>query len=164
MNTPPDPLSLFRECHARIRRFSDGLERLAALDDLRDPRAPAAANACARYFREALPLHGQDEDRSLAPRLRAHGLTPEVEAAFVRMAEEHARMDVLLPDLLVELGCVERGAREDPATLQALAGPFVALLREHIALEEAVVFPACDVLTSLEKAAIVAELRARRAP
>lgn len=157
-----DPIAKFLECHERIRRFTDGIARLADLPDLGHPLAPATAEACARYFRDGLPLHGEDEDESLAPRLRQHPVAPEVLAALDRMSAEHVEMHRILPTLLELL---ERVAQKDPPTPAELRVPVEALNRillAHIEMEEKVIFPACGVLTRKERQAIVDEIGARR--
>lgn len=49
INRPPaDPVAAFRACHERIRTFTAGLHRIAALPDLADPRVPSAAGQARR--------------------------------------------------------------------------------------------------------------------
>lgn len=158
-----DPIGGMLECHDRIRRFLDGLARLVALEDLHDPRAPDAATACARYFREGLPLHGLDEDLSLAPRLRAFG-NADVDAALDCMAAEHAMLDRGLPLVLADLDTLAAGAPVPRKELVARQEWLDALLRGHIELEERVVFPfAREALDDRQRTDIAAEMRARRA-
>jgi len=97
---PTDALSLLMACHERIHRYLGGLSALSALSALEgtdegagDPRVAPTALACLRYFRDGLPLHGQDEDHSLAPRLRALAPDARVLEAMDRMREEHEVMD-----------------------------------------------------------------------
>lgn len=159
---PADALGLLLACHERIERVLHGLEQLAKLEDLADHRVPATAEAIATYLREGLPLHGQDEDRSLAPRLRALGPDPELERALARMAEEHARLDELVPDLLALLGAMALGEPDWQERLQAHHAWLALLLRDHMALEEAVVFPRVAALDEQARREIVLEIRARR--
>lgn len=157
-----DPIGGMLECHDRIRRFLDGLARLVALEDLHDPRAPEAATACARYFREGLPLHGLDEDLSLAPRLRVFG-DADVDAALDCMAAEHAMLDRGLPSLLADLDTLAAGALVPRKQLVAGQEWLDALLRGHIELEERVVFPfARQALDEQQRTEIAAEMRGRR--
>lgn len=157
-----DPFAWFAACHDRIRRFVGGLGRLAALDDLADPRVAPAAEQAARYFREGLPRHGEDEDRSLAPRLRALGVSPAVEAELTRMTADHEEMDRGLPALLADLDTLARGGTVDPAGLRARAAWLEALLLDHLAREEAIVFPAAAALGPLDRAEMLHEMDARR--
>lgn len=157
-----DPFAWFAACHDRIRRFVGGLERLAALDDLTDPRVPPAAEQAARYFREGLPRHGEDEDLSLAPRLRARGLSPAVDAELTRMTADHAEMDQGLPALLADLDALAAGRAVDHAGLRARVAWLRDLLLDHLAREEAVIFPAGEALGEAERREMVQEMDARR--
>lgn len=157
--TADTPLGLLMACHERIHRYLGGLEALAALDDLSDPRAAPTARDCLRYFRDGLPLHGRDEDLSLAPRLRALGLEPRVLEAMDRMTEEHAEVERGLPEVLASLGAVARG---QAAPLDQAHRWLSPLLLGHLALEEAHIFPEIVRLPQAEQAAIVDEIRARR--
>lgn len=157
-----DPFVWFAACHDRIRRFVGGLERLAALDDLADPRVSPAAEQAARYFREGLPRHGEDEDLSLAPRMRALGVDAAVEAELARMTADHEEMDRGLPALLADLDALAAGRTVDPADLRARAAWLAALLLDHIAREEAVIFPAGQALGPADRAEMVREMDARR--
>lgn len=156
-----DPLTWFLDCHARIRRFVGGLERVAALDDLSDPRVPPAAEQAARYFRDGLPRHGADEDASLAPRLRARGVTPEVGAALDAMTAEHGEMDLLLPGLLADLDALAAGRAPSP-DFRAVTATFAGLMLRHVDAEERVIFPAMDTLSAADRAAMLGEMAARR--
>lgn len=156
------PVDAMLACHERIRRFLDGAHKLATLDDPADPRARAAALACARYFREGLPLHALDEDTSLAPRLRR--VAPRaIGAALDRIAAEHEHIhtaiDAMLPwlDATAATGVVPR---ELGPTVDTLAGR----LLPHLALEEELVFPAarrwiCDPDQALIRAEMVRRRR-----
>ncbi len=152
-------------CHARIRRFCATACRLAAA---RDPRATEVVEAAAgvrRYFAEALPLHAEDEDASIAPRLR--GGDPTVDAALAAMSAEHAAHGPLI-DRIVALTS-ELAAQPDrlDALRPALAAAAQALsdaLEAHLRAEEATVLPALErLLPPAERLAIVAEMGARRA-
>ncbi len=156
-----DPVASFLECHDRIRTFLAGLGRLAALDDLADPRAPDAARACARYFSIGLPLHGQDEDESLSPRLRLVA-TDDVLDALDRMTQDHREMDGGLPMLLAQLEGVIAGDPPAPEALRASHRWLEALMDAHMAMEEAIIFPAARGLEAAELSAIAAEMRGRR--
>lgn len=157
-----DPVASFLECHEKIRRFTTGLSRLAELEDLAHPLAPDTAAAIARYLEVGLPLHGADEDESLSPRLRGHAIGPDVVAALDRMTAEHHEMDAILPELVGLLKGLARAEAIDEARFRALSPRFVDLMMGHIAMEEATIFPACEVLDAGERTAILDELRRRR--
>jgi iron-sulfur cluster repair protein YtfE (RIC family) len=161
-----DAVGLLLECHQRIRTFAALASRLASAagagpDEVRD-----AARRVRRYFAEALPLHAQDEEESILPRLR--GRDPALDDALATMAREHREHEAPLARVLGACRTLER----DPATLPRVAGPLAAAAAEleahfarHLALEEAIVFPAMRGLFSAsDDAAVVREMRARRAP
>ncbi len=156
-----EPLGLLMACHARIRRYLAGIETLLAFPDWSDPRAIATARDCAHYFREALPLHAEDEDASVAPRLVRLGLGPELSATLRRLAEEHHAIDEGCRAVVAALDSVVAG---DPRTsaLQEASRPFATLLRSHLEAEERCVFVVLEQLPDSERRAIVAEIRARR--
>jgi hemerythrin-like domain-containing protein len=157
-----DPLTWFLDCHERIRRFVGGLERMVELDDLADPRVPAAATQAARYFREGLTRHAADEDHSLAPRMRGAGAADDVRDALDGMTREHGEMDALLPALLADLDALGAG-RPQSSTFRSEARVFSALLLRHIEVEERVIFPAMGCLTAADRTAMLGEMAARRA-
>ncbi len=159
---PADPLALLLACHERIDRYLGGLAELARMQDPEDPRVAPTAEAVARYLREGLPLHGQDEDLSLAPRLRALGYDPALESALARMEAEHVRMDEGLPDLLALLDALPLGEPDLGERLESHHAWLDLLLRDHMAMEEAVIFPKIARLPEAERRAIVVEIRGRR--
>ncbi len=162
---PGDLTELLTDCHGRIRYFLRLAQRAA-----HEPpsSADAVSEACARverYFTLALPLHVVDEEHSIAPRLR--GLDPAVDEALREMSRQHRRQDATLIRFLAALSRVQR-TPTNSAELQQLARHTSALMREmdeHLALEEAVIFPAIGRLLSSElQTAIIGELRKRRQP
>lgn len=152
------------ECHARIRQFC-ALAR--ALGEGRDVPASEVVDGCARverYFLEALPLHVEDEERSIAPRLR--GRRAELDQALLLMSRQHEQHARALSRLSSACGAL-RAEPGLPRWHEALAEAAAALEQEfepHLALEEAVVFPALEQLLSAEERAVIqGEMRARRA-
>ena len=158
-------VDLLLGCHGRIRTFlaiaiAIGEKAEASDDDVADGGARVQ-----RYFSEALPLHVEDEEEGVLPRL--HGRSPEVDAALDTMCDEHDQHEAPLRHLL-ELCARLRSTPGDAATRAALAGAgrhLLAVLEPHLEAEERVVFPAIRALLSAEEQlAIVGELRARRRP
>ena len=161
-----DPLGLFLECHTRIRRFLAVAERLASPPP--DATAEMIAEGAAdvrRYFSVALPLHEQDEERSLAPRL-AGKLSGGAAAALDALAGDHRELEELV-------GALDRRWRElagEPERIGTIRSILVeptarlrALFEAHLAEEEDVLLPAAlAVLTPDELAAIRREAEARR--
>jgi hemerythrin-like domain-containing protein len=143
-------------CHVRIRRFVEVAARLAGGPEAQLAEAAAAVH---RYFSVALPLHAEDEDLSLTPRLA--GASREIDDTLGEMASEHRRIEELLAELLPHWSAVV----STPAPLLASgASRLGALFGPHLEREERVLFPAARTLLSpAELAALRSEIRARRA-
>lgn len=162
MSPPPsgDPVAALAACHEKIRTFTAGLARMAALADLDDPRVPAAAVQARRYFAQGLPLHAQDEDLSFGPRLRA--AVPAGGPLLDDLARDHREIDAILASLLPMLGLLAEQGHVPPALFRATAGALADVLLPHIAREEAELFPLCAALSTEELRAISREISARR--
>lgn len=161
-----DAVGLLLECHHRIRAFTAMASRLAAAGEAGPDAVRDAARRVHRYFAEALPLHARDEEESILPRL--HGRDAEVDRALETMSREHREHEAPLAKVLAGCAALER----DPAALPQVAEQLASAATEleahfarHLALEEAVVFPAMRrLLSAADDATVVREMRARRAP
>jgi hemerythrin-like domain-containing protein len=158
--SPLDPPALLLACHDRIRRYVAGLERLAALPDLRDPRVPSAAEQARRYFTEAFPLHAADEDLSLAPRLRV--VVPECVALLDAIEDEHAAIDACLATLVPQLDALAADREASHPLLRVTVARVSSLLLPHIAREEDELFPLWERLPDADRVVIGRELVERR--
>jgi hypothetical protein len=159
---PADPAASFRACHERIRMFTAGLHRIATLPDLADPRVPAAAAQARRYFAEGLPLHADDEDLSLAPRLRL--VAPECGPLLDELERDHRQIDACLATLLPLLGTLAEEGTVPHTTFRVAVSFLSTLLLPHIAREEDELFPLCARLSPEDRFEITQELLERRAP
>jgi hemerythrin-like domain-containing protein len=159
-----DAVALLLECHERIRAFLALARRIAEatggeLDEVRQ-----AAARVSRYFTQALPLHAEDEERSIRPRLA--GRDPAVDAELETMIREHAEHERPLRQLVDGCDALER----EPARHGELAGSIGAAAAElerhfaaHLRREEEVIFPAVRrFLDATADAEVVKEIRARR--
>lgn len=158
-----DLVDLLSECHQRIRMFSRLAVDLGEREGAPPEDVADDCDRCARYFGEALPLHVEDEERSVLPRLA--GQRAEVDEALAVMERQHLEHGPQLAALIEAL----HGLRSEPeeprlrAELQAVAGPLARALEEHLRGEEQIVFPAIRALISPEEQRLaVRELRARR--
>jgi hemerythrin-like domain-containing protein len=164
-----DPTGLLSDCHRRIEMFLGVLERVASVIDrpLTEDTRPALESAL-RYFREAAPKHTADEEESLFPRLRQMHL-PEIEDAIERLeplehdhvlaASLHAEVEEL-GQRYIAVGSLESPGAE--AFRKAIAS-LVSIYKQHINIEDSLVFPlAARALSAAEKAAIADEMAARR--
>ena len=157
------PFALLDACHERVQRSLALLLRLA--DHLArhgaDAQAADAARDVMRYFELAAPLHHEDEERHVLPRLRALGHL----ALAQRLAEEHAALAAQWRSVREALQDVAQGrwaaahagaaARDWPA--------FVQRYHEHIALEDTQAFALCrDALDDAQARSMGEEMAARR--
>lgn len=163
-----DPVDSLLACHERIRRFSALGARLADADVAPPDEIREAARGVHRYFSMALPLHAADEDESIRPRLESWaGVTSSVRQALSSMSDQHVTIEALLAQALPEWAALaeedEGRAAAARAVLDEIGMKLARLFHLHLALEEEVVLPALRQLPAEDKAAIAAEMRARRA-
>lgn len=151
-----EPFEMLDACHRRVERMLRLLARLA--DHLpqhgADEPARQAAADVMRYFDLAAPLHHEDEERHLLPRLRAAGHA----ALADRIADDHVRMAAAWQALrapLAEIAAGRRPAAFDPA-------PFAALYTAHLQAEDGEAYPAAMALVGAEDRAAMGDEMARR--
>jgi hemerythrin-like domain-containing protein len=160
------PYDMLEACHERVLRSLDLLGRLVdyIISKGHDTQTQSAAADVLRYFDLAAPLHHQDEEQHVFPRLLAQGSAAQRDTVQ-RLQVEHRRMEqdwaVLRTALLRwrEHGCTEAVN----ATTREAAARFAALYTEHLNTEDTLVFPAALALTpkgELER--MGAEMQARR--
>lgn len=164
-----DPTELLSDCHRRIEMFLGTLEKVAAL--IEHPLAEdtrQALESALRYFREAAPKHTADEEISVFPRLRrsddsevkgALAMLDSLEQEHRRVNELHARVDML------GKRCLEKGnlPPSEAKQFRDAVADLVSIYKEHIRMEDDLVFPiAARILSKADKAIIAAEMSARR--
>lgn len=174
-----EPLGLLTDCHRRIEKFLELLQRIAREYDDKplDAQAVDAVRTAKRYFAHAAPKHTADEEESLFPRMKAAAARGGAHAqpcgALARLEHDHEQADALHAkvDVLLEawLDLPSGGILPPPlppakaAELTALLHTLRELYRGHIHTEEAEVFPlAGTLLTPNELTAVGEEMRARR--
>ena len=164
-----DPTGLLSDCHRRIEMFLASLDAVGKVIDrpLAD-EASRALESALRYFREAAPKHTSDEEESLFPRLRqVHD--PEIQSALAKLdslEKEHHRAAPLhveidrLGQTCLSTGSLSPGEAE--AFRKAVA-TLVSMYKEHISVEDGLVFPlAARLLSKADKAVIADEMATRR--
>jgi iron-sulfur cluster repair protein YtfE (RIC family) len=161
---PGDVVDALVDCHQRIREFTALAIRLAETRGLPDAEISDAAARVHRYFSLALPLHAQDEEESILPRLA--GADPAVDAALAEMRREHAGHADAVARVLTACAVL----RERPGALPGIAADLAAAGHDlerhfdaHLAREEQTIFPA--IRARLDRATqeqVQAEMRARR--
>jgi hemerythrin-like domain-containing protein len=149
------------DCHERIRRFCAMAKRLAAGAPEKEARDAAAE--LHRYFAIALPLHMADEEESLRPRLERIG-GGDVSDAFELMAREHVEADITVAELLQRWQEIIDGPTAARCMATELGAAWLAShMRHHLHAEETRIFPVLAQLPPAQQAAIVDEMRSRRA-
>ena len=165
-----DPIGLLGDCHRRIERFLDVFVNVAA----RQTGGPLnqeqrrALTTSLRYFREAAPKHTADEEESLFPRLRQAGDAATL-ALLARIdsleqdhecaANIHDEVDLLFRRWLSDAVLPSAESLRLSALLEHLS----SLYRNHIAIEDAEVFPmAATLLPASERESLGREMAARR--
>jgi hemerythrin-like domain-containing protein len=164
-----DPTGLLSDCHRRIEMFLGTLEAVAKLVDRpATEETRRALESALRYFGQAAPKHTADEEESLFPRLRQiHH--PEIQAAFSRLQqleEEHRWAAPLhagverLGTQYLSTGNLSHAEIDD---FRKAVASLAAMYKQHISVEDSVVFPlASRVLSHAEKVAIAEEMTSRR--
>jgi hemerythrin-like domain-containing protein len=109
-----------------------------------------------RYFDIAAPLHHEDEERHVLPALKAQGQG----ALAGRIAADHVAMSAAWQSLRPWLLAIGQG---DASVVMPDLPRFIALYREHIALEECSAFTrAQSVLDAAAQLAMGREMAQRR--
>lgn len=162
-----DPLGMVLECHERIRRFVSLAETLASPPaDATPEQIAEGARDVLRYFSVALPLHEQDEEQSIAPRLAGKTLGADADRALAELVPQHREIEELISGLMrrwKELA----GEPERLGTLRTVIGAPTKRLRQlfdaHLEGEEKRLLPAVrKVLGADELGKIKDEIAARR--
>ena len=164
-----DPTGLLSDCHRRIEMF---LETLAAAGKvMHEPPSDDAARALQAalvYFRQAAPKHTADEEESLFPRLRGRE-EAELRSALStldRLEKDHDTVSPLhaaverLAETFLETGSLSASHIQ---AFQTAVARLQEIYREHIRVEDSMVFPlAARLLNESQKSAIAQEMAARR--
>ena len=156
-------VDLLLECHGRIRRFLGFARRLATTDGITADEVRTVAGEIRRYFVVAFPLHLEDEDVDITPRLR--GTSSDVDAALARMGADHVAHASLVSGLIELCVVLERDPLQRDAIASRLAHAaqtLEAALEPHLVLEERVLFPVLAGLPPHDQEAIHLAIRARR--
>jgi hemerythrin-like domain-containing protein len=165
-----DPLGLLSDCHRRIEHFlgllitvTAGARGGALSGEQRDALVTAG-----RYFRDAAPLHKEDEERSLFPRMRG-SRDKQVHAALAtieELEEDHAVLDRghVEVDALIERWMDEGSLpKSEVQRLVTVLDELRTIYERHIAIEDHDVFPlAGRALDAPAVAALGREMAARR--
>lgn len=158
------PFEMLAACHERVHRMLALLARLRAHVEAHgaDVQARQAARDVMRYFDQAAPLHHQDEELHVFPRLLARG-DAEVAGVVRRLQQDHRAMEAGWGEAR---GVLERIAQGDAAALQAgraSLDAFASLYGAHIEAEEQIAYPAAQAMLDAQALeAMSADMMRRR--
>lgn len=138
-----DSFEPLENCHRETLRMLGEMAMLVArIEQVGvDPRAREMARTVSRYFGEELRRHHADEEAHVFPALAACG-DPETEQAIARLKQDHAwlRADWRVLSPLVQ-ALASGQSWVDVDALRDGVEVFCALSRDHIALEESLIYP-----------------------
>jgi hemerythrin-like domain-containing protein len=147
----PDGIDAFEpleHCHretlSMLGEFSMLVERAATVGV--DARTREMARAADNYFGEDLRQHHVDEEIHVFPALAANG-DPETRQAVARLKQDHAWLRAdwrVLSPLVKALACGQSWVDLD--VLRDGVEVFGTLARDHIALEESLIYPQARIL------------------
>lgn len=153
----PSTFQALDECH---RQIAEHLDRLAALlshlDSAGvDDHAREEARRIEAFFSQTSQPHHRDEELKVFPGMLAAG--DDTMVSTIRLLQQdHGWIEEDWIELAPQLRAIASGYNwYDPAELRHAIEVFVELCREHIVLEESVVYP--------QARALAATLRRRRA-
>ena len=164
-----DPTALLSDCHRRIEMFLGSLQAVAGvIDQTPTQDVRRALESALRYFSQAAPKHTADEEESLFPRLRQMR-NPEVVAVFSRVEklEEEHRFAALLHEAVERIGTqyLSHGnlAEGEIADFRRSVASLAAIYKQHISIEDDLIFPmASRMLSANEKQEVANQMAGRR--
>lgn len=140
------PLAVLKHCHDRIRKQLNTLDKL--LEHLpehsSDEQAMQAAKAVLRYFKEAAPLHHEDEEVDLLPTLQATATGED--AALLQeylplILEQHHQMAAQWAVLEQQLLAIANANAESAHLSKTDVAQFKEIYAGHMQIEETKIAP-----------------------
>ena len=143
-----DVFEPLEDCHrVTLRMLAELATLVARVEQLGvDPRAREMAGSVERYFSQDLPRHHIDEETHVFPTLTRCGDAETIQAV-ARLKQDHAwlRADWRVLSPLVK-ALAGGQSWVDVDALRDGVEVFCALARDHIALEESLVYPQARIL------------------
>jgi hemerythrin-like domain-containing protein len=142
-SSPTDGFDALDVCHRQIL-FTLG--KLSALitrlgDAGADAQARELAAEILHFFDTTVRRHHEDEERHVFPPLIAAG-DPQTVQAVLRLAQDHSWLEEDWMELQPQLAAIAGGQTWcNVEQLQEAAQVFSALLHDHVALEESLIYP-----------------------
>jgi hemerythrin-like domain-containing protein len=165
-----DGFVMLHDCHQQTLFTLNELERLISqLEKIAHPQGSPNANmkamstAIAHHFSHAEPQHHEDEERHIFSKL-ALSDSPDIVRAVLKLQEDHDNLEEEWMEISAHIDTVACGhVGYDLTELRQGAAVFSALLRNHIELEEACIYPYAQARLSLgEKTEMSLEMSNRR--
>lgn len=127
-----------REVLAHLEKLTSLVSRLQA--DV-EQEGRSQVRELAAFFTGPAREHNHDEERHVFPTLLQHE-DEEVRRAAETLCEDHAWIELTWLDIEPQLAAVADGVSTfDPLALRSAVEVFDAVMRDHIALEESLLYP-----------------------
>jgi hemerythrin-like domain-containing protein len=162
---PRDGFKVLDACHQRTLVLLDTLARLVARLDHSglDQQAQAMAGEIVQFFSTTVRRHHEDEERHVFPRL-VESAEPHVVNTVLKLQQDHDWLEEEWMALSPQLEAMAAGRPWfDLEALRQGSEAFIALSRDHIALEESCIYPEVrERVPAAERREIGREMAARR--
>jgi iron-sulfur cluster repair protein YtfE (RIC family) len=138
-----DAFEVLDACHRKILLALDKLSTLVARLETAgtDPQARSMASEVLMFFSTTVRQHHEDEERHVFPRL-ATDSDAETVHAVLRLQQDHDWLEEDWMALSPHLAAIAAGQSWwEVESLRDGVTVFSALLRDHIALEESLIYP-----------------------
>jgi iron-sulfur cluster repair protein YtfE (RIC family) len=160
-----DGLTLLGGCHREILLELDRLATLVAELDGRGPTfgVRSRTRELLTFFTTAARQHNEDEERHVFPAM-LRSCDEALIRAIGRMQEDHGWIELAWLEVEPHLRAISDGSSAyNPEQLRAAVEAFTALSRDHISLEERVLYPnARTSMPLVERRHMMREMAARR--
>ena len=162
---------IFDGCEALDLCHHESLAMLAQLEALvdriedigPDPQACRMAEAVEQHFSTTVLQHHEDEERHVFPMLALNG-SASTQQLLARLKQDHAWMSANWFELQPQVDAIACGQSwVDVDRLRETVAVLAQLIREHIALEESLVYPPFrESLSDVTRGRMNDEMRERR--
>jgi hemerythrin-like domain-containing protein len=138
-----DGFEVLDACHRQTLRMLDKLGELVSRlgNGAADAQARTLAAEIVHFFSTTARQHHEDEERHVFPKL-AQSDDPQVVQAVLRLSQDHNWLEEDWMEISPQIDSVACGLSwHDLDALREGAEVFAALSRDHIALEESLIYP-----------------------
>lgn len=160
-----DGFDVLDACHRQTLAMLDQLDALVTrlASGGPDAQARTMAKEIVQFFSTTARQHHEDEERHVFPKLATHA-DPQVVQAVLRLQQDHNWLEEDWMELSPHLDAIAGGQSwYDPDVLREGVEVFSALSHDHVALEEACIYPQARArLADGERLEMGREMAARR--